>query len=165
MNTKPAPSAPILPRRPNFVDKEVVPIYAALLVGFCLFVAILLFGAGSMLGGLLFSSILIPVAFYKSDDSRPEPAAEKKGETPNLGYPSYPMSYLGQRLVPGAGAGASHSWLGHLMAGCLAGAVLSLLAGLVVVGVIFTALLIVLAYVFAKHPARAGGRGRREPSH
>ena len=64
------------------------------------------------------------------------------------------MSHLGQRLIPGANTASSHSWLGHLMAGCLAGAALSFLAGLITVGVIFTGILGVLAYIFARHPAR-----------
>ncbi len=46
MNPTPAPTVTIPPRRANFIDQEVVPIHAALLVGFCLFVAILLCAAG-----------------------------------------------------------------------------------------------------------------------
>ncbi len=146
------------PRRPNFVDKEVVPIFATLLVGFCLFVAILLFGAGSMFGGLLFSSILIPVAYFRTEEipsrappAKPDGPRDGPGE---MGYPIHQMSQMGGRMMPGAGLAGTHSWLGHLMAGCLAGALLSFLAGMMVVGLIFTVLLGVLAYVFARHPAR-----------
>ncbi len=50
------------------LPKATEPFFGALLVVVCLFMAVLLFGAGSILGGLAFSLILIPTAFIVWDE-------------------------------------------------------------------------------------------------
>lgn len=46
------------------VDPQVTPGFAAFLVGILVFMSVMLFGAGNILGGLIFGSILIPVYVF-----------------------------------------------------------------------------------------------------
>ncbi|MDE0537944.1 MAG: hypothetical protein OXH94_04360 [Rhodospirillales bacterium] len=57
------------------IPKTAEPFFSALLVAVSLLMSVMLFGAGSVFGGLLFGSILIPVAFVFWPDGTGGPAA------------------------------------------------------------------------------------------
>lgn len=48
----------------------VIPLFAVILTFMCLFMAAMLFGSGNMLGGFVFSLILVPASLYIRNELR-----------------------------------------------------------------------------------------------
>jgi hypothetical protein len=61
------------------IDREVEPVFSTLLVIACTFMAVILIGAGSIVGGLLFLVPLVVAGHAYWDDWRagPDPAADE----------------------------------------------------------------------------------------
>ena len=51
------------------IDPQVAPFFAGFLVAVCLFMSVMLFGAGNLFGGLLFGAILWPVYILATERS------------------------------------------------------------------------------------------------
>lgn len=49
------------------IDLSVLPVFAAFLVGICLFMSVIFFGSGNFLGGIVFGSILLPLYLLASE--------------------------------------------------------------------------------------------------
>ena len=72
----------------RFMPKAVEPFFSAFLVMASLFMAVMLFGAGSWIGGVLFSLVLIPTGvvlydeFFGSPDPEPQTDAQEVAADP-----------------------------------------------------------------------------------
>lgn len=53
--------------RERKIDLSVLPVFAAFLVGICLFMSVILFGSGNFFGGIVFGSILLPIYLLASE--------------------------------------------------------------------------------------------------
>ncbi|MDA0240094.1 MAG: hypothetical protein O3A84_08730 [Proteobacteria bacterium] len=49
------------------IDLSVLPVFAAFLVGICLFMSVIFFGSGNFFGGIVFGSILVPLYLLASE--------------------------------------------------------------------------------------------------